>query len=40
MTLLTVRAPIGGLITEVLVREGMAVAAGATLVRIGGTATV
>jgi membrane fusion protein, copper/silver efflux system len=36
----TVRAPIGGLITEVMVREGMAVAAGATLVRIGGTATV
>ncbi len=36
----TVRAPIGGLVTEVMVREGMAVAAGATLVRIGGTATV
>jgi membrane fusion protein, copper/silver efflux system len=36
----TVRAPIGGLITEVMAREGMAVAAGATLVRIGGTATV
>ena len=35
-----VRAPIGGLITEVMAREGMAVAAGATLVRIGGTATV
>jgi membrane fusion protein, copper/silver efflux system len=36
----TVRAPIGGLVTEVMVREGMAVAAGSTLVRIGGTATV
>jgi Cu(I)/Ag(I) efflux system membrane fusion protein len=36
----TVRAPIGGLITEVMVREGMAVAAGATLVRINGTGTV
>lgn len=36
----TVRAPIGGLVTEVMVREGMAVAAGATLVRIGGLGTV
>lgn len=36
----TVRAPIGGLIAEVMAREGMAVAAGATLVRINGTATV
>jgi len=36
----TVRAPIGGLITEVMAREGMAVAAGTTLVRIAGTATV
>ena len=36
----TVRAPIGGLITEVMAREGMAVSAGATLVRIGGLSTV
>jgi membrane fusion protein, copper/silver efflux system len=36
----TVRAPIGGLIAEVMAREGMAVAAGATLVRIIGTGTV
>jgi len=36
----TVRAPIGGLVTEVMAREGMAVAAGATLIRIAGTATV
>ena len=36
----TVRAPIGGLVTELMAREGMAVAAGATLVRIAGTATV
>ena len=33
-------APIGGVVTELLVREGMSVAAGATLVRINGTATV
>jgi membrane fusion protein, copper/silver efflux system len=36
----TVRAPIGGLIAEVMAREGMAVSAGATLVRINGTGTV
>jgi membrane fusion protein, copper/silver efflux system len=36
----TVRAPLGGLIAEVMVREGMAVAAGTTLVRINGIGTV
>ena len=36
----TVRAPISGLIAEVMAREGMAVAAGATLVRIAGLGTV
>lgn len=36
----TVRAPIGGLIAEVMAREGMAVAAGAPLVRIAGLGTV
>jgi membrane fusion protein, copper/silver efflux system len=33
----TVRAPIGGVLSEVAVREGQAVAAGATLVRIAST---
>jgi Cu(I)/Ag(I) efflux system membrane fusion protein len=37
---ITVRAPIGGVVAEVMAREGMAVAAGTTLVRIAGTATV
>ena len=36
----TVRAPIGGLIAEVMAREGMAVSAGASLVRIAGLSTV
>jgi len=36
----TVMAPIGGVITELMVREGMTVMAGATLFRINGTATV
>jgi membrane fusion protein, copper/silver efflux system len=37
---LVLRAPIDGVIAEVMVREGMAVAAGATLLRITGTGTV
>ncbi|MEW5834559.1 MAG: efflux RND transporter periplasmic adaptor subunit [Pseudomonadota bacterium] len=36
----TVLAPIGGVVTELMVREGMTVMAGATLFRINGTATV
>ena len=36
----TVLAPISGVITELMVREGMTVMAGATLFRISGTATV
>src|SRR6185295_7797094 len=36
----TLTAPIGGVLTEVLVREGMTVTAGATLFRINGTGTV
>ncbi len=36
----TVLAPIGGVVTELMVREGMTVTAGATLFRINGTATV
>ena len=36
----TVRAPISGLIAEVMAREGMAVSAGASLVRIAGLGTV
>lgn len=36
----TVMAPIGGVVTELMVREGMTVMAGATLFRINGTATV
>jgi membrane fusion protein, copper/silver efflux system len=37
---LVLRAPIDGVIAEVMVREGMAVSAGATLLRITGTGTV
>lgn len=36
----TVVAPIGGVVTELMVREGMTVMAGSTLFRINGTATV
>jgi Cu(I)/Ag(I) efflux system membrane fusion protein len=36
----TVRAPIGGLISELMVRQGMTVAAGMTLARINGLGTV
>jgi membrane fusion protein, copper/silver efflux system len=36
----TLTAPIGGVVTELMVREGMTVAAGATLLRINGLATV
>jgi Cu(I)/Ag(I) efflux system membrane fusion protein len=36
----TVNAPIAGVVTELMVREGMAVMAGATLFRLNGTATV
>ena len=36
----TVRAPIGGVVTELLLREGMTVMAGATLARINGLGTV
>jgi Cu(I)/Ag(I) efflux system membrane fusion protein len=37
---LTVAAPIGGVIQELMLRQGMAVMAGATLARINGLATV
>ncbi|MGH6623965.1 MAG: efflux RND transporter periplasmic adaptor subunit, partial [Burkholderiaceae bacterium] len=37
---ITLRAPIGGVLTEVMAREGMTVMAGATLFRINGTGTV
>ena len=37
---LTLVAPIGGVVTELLVREGMTVAPGATLFRINGLSTV
>ena len=37
---LTLTAPIGGVVTELAAREGMTVAAGATLFRINGLATV
>lgn len=37
---ITLRAPMGGVLTEVNAREGMTVVAGATLFRIQGTATV
>ena len=36
----TLNAPIAGVVTELLAREGMTVMAGATLFRINGTATV
>ena len=36
----TLAAPIGGVVTELLAREGMTVMPGATLFRINGTATV
>lgn len=36
----TIAAPIGGVVTELMVREGMTIMAGATLFRINGTATV
>ncbi len=36
----TLTAPIGGVVTELLAREGMTVTAGATLFRINGLATV
>ena len=36
----TVAAPIGGVVTELMAREGMTVAPGATLFRINGLATV
>jgi Cu(I)/Ag(I) efflux system membrane fusion protein len=35
-----ITAPIGGVVTELMAREGMAVMAGATLFRINGTASV
>ena len=37
---ITLMAPIGGVVTEVMAREGMTVMAGATLFRINGTGTV
>lgn len=37
---ITLNAPIGGVVTELLVREGMTVMAGATLFRINGLGTV
>jgi Cu(I)/Ag(I) efflux system membrane fusion protein len=37
---ITITAPAGGVVTELAVREGMAVAAGATLFRINGLGTV
>ncbi len=37
---IAITAPIGGVVTELTVREGMAVMAGATLFRINGTASV
>ena len=37
---ITLTAPIGGVVMELLVREGMTVTAGATLVRINGLSTV
>ncbi|HSW04625.1 efflux RND transporter periplasmic adaptor subunit [Aquabacterium sp.] len=36
----TLRTPIGGVVTELMVREGMTVAPGATLFRINGLSTV
>ncbi len=37
---LTIMAPIGGVVTELMAREGMAVMAGATLFRINGIGTI
>ena len=37
---ITITAPVGGVVTELLVREGMTVASGATLFRISGLHTV
>ncbi len=37
---LTIRAPISGVVTELMAREGMTVMPGVTLARINGTATV
>ncbi|MDB5801443.1 MAG: secretion protein HlyD [Rhodocyclales bacterium] len=37
---ITLRAPIGGVVVELLVREGMTVAPGATLFRLNGTGSV
>jgi Cu(I)/Ag(I) efflux system membrane fusion protein len=37
---IAITAPIGGVVTELMVREGMAVMAGATLFRINGTGSV
>jgi membrane fusion protein, copper/silver efflux system len=39
-TTITIAAPIAGVVTELLVREGMTVSPGATLFRINGLATV
>ena len=39
-TRITITAPIAGVVTELLVREGMSVAVGATLFRINGLASV
>lgn len=38
--IVTIAAPVGGVVTELLVREGMTVSAGATLFRINGLGTV
>ena len=37
---ITITAPVGGVVTELLVREGMTVAAGASMFRIAGLGTV
>ncbi|GAC1604159.1 MAG: efflux RND transporter periplasmic adaptor subunit [Ramlibacter sp.] len=37
---ITITAPVGGVVTELMVREGMTVAAGASLFRISGLGTV
>jgi Cu(I)/Ag(I) efflux system membrane fusion protein len=37
---ITLHAPIGGVVTELMLREGMTVMSGATLMRINGTGTV
>ena len=36
----TITAPVGGVVTEIMVREGMTVASGATMFRISGLGTV